>query len=143
MAWAEEEGQMKPEAKCSSRNLHRASNSEVEREYRFPRGGWVPSSSSILRSYSWCGARVLALLLLNTSANLWYEGGMAERSTGSEVVAYPGEVVQAEGDRTIEMSGPSKSRGAQKIDVRSLSRNALEIRSRIAYGQSGYHSCGG
>ena len=87
MAWAEEEGQMKLEAKCSLRNLQRASNSEVEREYRVPRGGWVPSLSLILRSYSQCGARVLALLLLNTSANLWYVGGTAERSMGSEVVA--------------------------------------------------------
>ena len=58
-------------------------------------------------------------------------------------LVYPGEVVQAEGDRTIEMSGPSKSRGAQKVNVRSLSRDALEIRSRIAYGRSGYCSCGG
>ena len=29
---------MKLEAKCSSRNLQRASNSEVEREYKFPKG---------------------------------------------------------------------------------------------------------
>ena len=41
----------------------------------------------ILRSYSWCGVRVLALLLLNMSTNLWYEGGTAQRSMGSEVVA--------------------------------------------------------
>ena len=58
-------------------------------------------------------------------------------------LAYPGEVVQAEGDRTIKMSSPSESQGAQEIDVRSLSRGALEIRSWIAYRQSGYRSCGG
>ena len=38
VVWVEEEGWMKPVTKCSSRNLWRASNSEVEREYKFPRG---------------------------------------------------------------------------------------------------------
>src|SRR6266700_6187484 len=82
-AWAKEDGQMKPDAKCSSKNIWRASSSIRDREYRVPNGGCLPSSSSIFRSYSWCGARVLALLLLNTSANSWYAVGTAERSTAS------------------------------------------------------------
>ena len=61
----------------------------------------------------------------------------------SAELVYPGKVVQAKGDRTIKASCPSKSRGAQKINVRGLSGNALEIGSRIAYGWSGYRSCGG
>src|SRR6266705_6770654 len=82
-AWEEDEGQMKPEAKCSSRNVRRASSSNGEREYKVPNGGWVPSLSSIFRSYSRCGARVLALLLLKMSENSWYSCGTAERSMGS------------------------------------------------------------
>src|SRR6266581_3025522 len=83
VAWVEEDGRMKPDAKCSSKNVRRASSSIRDREYRVPNGGCLPSSSSIFRSYSWCGARVLALLLLNTSANSWYAIGMAERLTAS------------------------------------------------------------
>src|SRR6266581_869765 len=82
-AWAEEDGWMKPNAKCLSKNVRRASSSIGDREYRVPNRGCLPSSSSIFRSYSRCGARVLALLLLNTSANLWYAIGTAERSTAS------------------------------------------------------------
>src|SRR6266700_462886 len=80
-AWAEEDGRMKPNAKCSSKNVRRASSSIGDREYRVPNGGCLPSSSSIFRSYSRCSTRVLALLLLNTSANSWYAIGTAERLT--------------------------------------------------------------
>ena len=45
----------------------------------------MPSSRSIFKSYSRCGASMEALLLLNTSANSWYCSGTAERSTASEV----------------------------------------------------------
>src|SRR6266571_3237058 len=83
VAWVEEDGWMKPNAKCSSRNVWRASSSIGDREYRVPNGGCLASSSSIFRSYSRCGARVLALLLLNTSANSWYAVGTAERLTAS------------------------------------------------------------
>src|ERR1700746_3921016 len=41
------------------------------------------------------------------------------------------------------MGSPSKSRGAHELDVRSLSRDALEIGSCVAYWQSGYRSYGG
>src|SRR6266705_6962074 len=84
--WEEVVGQMKPEARCSSRNAWRASSSEVEREYIVPNGGVVPSSRSIFRSYSQWGARVKALLLLNTSTNSWYSFRTSERSAGSEWV---------------------------------------------------------
>src|SRR6266581_2352901 len=80
VAWVEEDGWMKPDAKCSSKNVQRASSSIEDREYKVPNGGCMPSSSLIFRSYSQCGTRVLALLLLNTLANLWYAVGTVERS---------------------------------------------------------------
>src|SRR6266581_7910789 len=82
-AWVEEDGRMKPNAKCLSKNVQRASSSIGDREYRVPNRGCLPSSSLIFRSYSWCGTRVLALLLLNTLANSWYTIRMAERLTAS------------------------------------------------------------
>ena len=47
-----------------------------------PRGGEVPSSRSILRSNLRCGASLVALALLNTSAKSWYSSGIPERSGG-------------------------------------------------------------
>ena len=47
-----------------------------------PRGGEVPSSRSILRSNLQCGASLVALALLNTSAKSWYSSGIPERSGG-------------------------------------------------------------
>ena len=92
-----------------------AGSQVLEREYRVPRGGWVPSLSSILRSYSQCGVRVLALLLLNMSANSWYNGGMAERSTGSEVVAAQSSHTQERLSR-LKVTEPSRRAALAKAE---------------------------
>ena len=47
-----------------------------------PRGGEVPSSRSILRSNLQCGASLVAMALLNTSAKSWYSSSIPERSGG-------------------------------------------------------------
>ena len=77
---------MKPITRCSSKNIWRDSSSEGEREYVVLRGGEAPSSSLIFRLCSQCGASIDALLLLKTSAKLWYSGGTLERSANTDVV---------------------------------------------------------
>src|SRR5207245_4741571 len=67
-----------------------ASNSVFDREYTVPSGGLAPSSNSIRRSYLRCGASVVALALLKTSAKLWYWEGTPDRlgeSVGGAVEA--------------------------------------------------------
>ena len=67
-----------------------APNLVCEREYTVPSRGLAPSSKSMRRSYSQCGASVVALALLKTSAKSWYSWGTPERlgvSTGGEADA--------------------------------------------------------
>jgi hypothetical protein len=82
----EEEGRIKPIARCSSRNIQRDSSLKEESKYVVPMGGEAPSSNSIFRSCLRCGASISALLLLKTSVNSWYSGGIPEISEGSEMV---------------------------------------------------------
>ena len=56
-------------------NIQSAPNSVWDREYTVPSGGLAPSSKSMWRSYSRCGASVVALALLKTSAKAWYSWG--------------------------------------------------------------------
>ena len=76
----DEVGQIKPVLRFSSMNSFRASCSDAEREYIGPTGGWASSSKLILRSYGRWEGRVSALVLLKMLANLWYSGGILERS---------------------------------------------------------------
>ena len=71
-------------------NVQSAPNSVWDREYTVPSGGLAPSSRSMQRLYSRCGASVVALALLKTSAKLWYAAGTLAKlgvSTGGEVAA--------------------------------------------------------
>ena len=79
-AWGEDIRQMKPKQRFSLMKAQRASSSMGEREYSLLGGGEVPSSSSILRSYSQCRVRTDAFALLKMSAKSWYSLGTTERS---------------------------------------------------------------
>ena len=71
-------------------NVRSTPNSVWDREYTVPSGGLVPSSKSMWRLYLRCGASMVALALLKTSAKLWYSWGTPERlgvSTGGEADA--------------------------------------------------------
>ena len=50
VAWGEDNWQMKPFIRCSSRKSQRDPCSDREREYSLPMGGSVPSSNPIFRS---------------------------------------------------------------------------------------------
>ena len=78
--WGDFEDQMNPMQMCSSMNSWRTESLDWEREYMGPIGGIAPSSRSILRLYSWWGARVSAFCLLKTSAKSWYSSEILERS---------------------------------------------------------------
>src|SRR5258705_7730438 len=79
-------GQMKPFQTFSSRNSLSAVNSRGESEYIGLWNGFVPSSRLILRSYSRCGASVLAFSPEKTSWNSWYSWGTLLRvSSGCAV----------------------------------------------------------
>ena len=71
-------------------NVWSTPNSVWDREYTVPSGGLAPSSRLMWRLYSQCGASVVALALLKTSAKSWYVVGtpaILGVSTGGEVAA--------------------------------------------------------
>src|SRR5258708_25405062 len=81
-------GWMKPFQTFSSRNSLSAVNSRGESEYISPWNGFVPSSRLILRSYSQCGASMLAFSPEKTLRNSWYSWGTPLRvSSGCAVNA--------------------------------------------------------